>query len=84
MVLCRGASQPGREGLPPIHHHLPDQAVSVAGHALSQHVAILDGGDVAPPILASAAVWAGLPEATGPPPRDASSFYPTGPPSALI
>jgi hypothetical protein len=84
MVLCLGSNHPGKDGAPPIHHHLPGPALASAGHHLVQPAAILDGigGLPAPPL--HLAVWTGLPETRGPPARDSAAFYPTGPPHHLI
>jgi hypothetical protein len=84
MILCRGANHPGRDGPPPIHHHLPDPAIAAQAVHFVQQAAIIDPyGVVAPPSF-TRAVWSGLPAARAPPPRYAAAAYPTGPPQPLI
>jgi hypothetical protein len=84
MVLCLGGGHQGKDGLPPIHHHLPDPAIAALGHHFIQQAAILDRDGALPPPAASLAFWAGVPEARGPPARYAAACYPTGPPPHLI
>ena len=84
MVLCLGGNHPGKDRLPPIHHHLPDPGLAAIGHQFVQQAAVLDDGMVLAPPPAGRAFWTALPKAQGPPARYAAAFYPTGPPSHLI
>jgi hypothetical protein len=84
MVLCVGGSHPGKDGLPPIHHHLFDPAIAAQGHHFVHNAAILENDKAVPPPPASLACWTGVPEARGPPARYAAAAYPTGPPPHLI
>jgi hypothetical protein len=84
MVLCVGGNHHGSDGQAPIHHHLPGPAIASVLHHFSQHAAIVDEFSSVAPAGGILAVWTGLPEARGPPVRDAAGFYPTGPPSHLI
>jgi hypothetical protein len=84
MVLCLGSNHPGKDGTPPIHHHLPGPAIAAATHHLAELAAILDVARGLPAPPAHLAVWTGLPETRGPPARDTAAFYPTGPPPRLI
>jgi hypothetical protein len=84
MILCSAANHPGKDGRPPVHHHVPDPAIAAQALHLVQQAAILDAGNfLAPPPL-GAAVWSGLPAARAPPPRYTAANYPTGPPKHLI
>jgi hypothetical protein len=83
-VLCLGGSHPGKDGLPPIHRHLPDPAIAALGHHFAQHTATLESDRVLPPPPAGLTFWTGVPEARGPPARYAAAAYPTGPPAHLI
>jgi hypothetical protein len=84
MVVCLGGSHPGKDGLPPIHRHLPGAAIAALGHHFIQHSAIVERGQALPPPPASLDFWTGVPEARGPPARYAAACYPTGPPPHLI
>ena len=84
MVLCLGSNHTGKDGVPPIHHHLPGPVIAAASHHMGQPAAILDDEAGLPAPAAQLAVWTGLPETRGPPARDGAAFYPTGPPNHLI